>query len=132
MIKGINHIGIVVRDMNATLAFMEKAFGACEIKRISSKESGQTSCLITICNDKFEIMEPIGNSGVIAKYLQTHGEGFHHISLETDDLDEDCEKLDKQGIKILGKTATNDFRIAFTHPKTTGGVLYEIVQFTEK
>ena len=89
MFKGINHIGIVVKDIDATLEFMEKAFGAREIRRMSIPEAGQISCMLAIGDDEFELMEPIGDSGVVGKFLASHGEGLHHISLKTDDLDND-------------------------------------------
>lgn len=122
MIKKVNHIGFAVHSIDATLEMLKKNFGAVEIGRMEYPAMGQTSCLVAVGESKYELMEPLGEQGVVPKYLSTHGEGFHHISLLTDDLDGDCEKLEAAGTKIVAKVGDT----AFTHPKSTGGVVYEI------
>ena len=122
MITGINHVGMVVKNIDETLKLLSALFGAKEIGRKSFPELGQTSCLVSIGNSKYELMEPIGTEGVVPKFLAKYGEGFHHISLLSDNLAADCDNMEKQGVKMLGRSA----EIAFTHPKYTGGILYEI------
>lgn len=132
MITGLNHIGIAVQSIDETVAFFESAFGARVITRESFPEAGQTSCLVTIGNDNFELMEPLGEGGVVRKYLESKGEGFHHISLISDDLESDCKRMAQQGIRIVGKSQSGNLRVAFTHPKSTGGIVYEISQTIEQ
>jgi methylmalonyl-CoA epimerase len=122
MITGIDHIGLAVKSIDATLELMKGLFGAEEIGRKAYPELGQTSCLVAIGNSRLELMEPIGAEGVIPKFLGERGEGFHHISLRTDDLEADCTDFEQKGVKLLGKSE----EVAFIHPKTTGGILYEI------
>ena len=129
MIKGINHIGVVVKNIDETVEFFKEAFGAEEVERISFPEVGQVSCLLKIGRDYFELMEPLGTGGVVAKYLAEKGEGLHHISLLSDNLEEDCEHLEKQGVRIVGKASEGSLEVAFTHPKTTGGILYEVAEY---
>jgi methylmalonyl-CoA/ethylmalonyl-CoA epimerase len=128
MIKGINHIGLAVKSIDETLQFLKEAYGAEELERHSFPEIGQVSSLVRIGKDHFELMEPFG-AGVVAKFLEEKGEGFHHISLLSDNLQEDCEHLEKQGVKIIGKTLEGPFKVAFTHPKTTRGIIYEIAEY---
>lgn len=130
MIKGINHIGMVVKSIDEALEFLKNAYGAEEVERRAFPEVGQVSCLVRIGNDNFELMEPLGEKGgVVAKFLAEKGEGFHHISLISDNVDEDCERLEKQGVVIFGKATVGNLKGAFTHPKTTKGVLYELTEF---
>ncbi|HHY13811.1 MAG TPA: hypothetical protein GX526_04130 [Thermoanaerobacterales bacterium] len=125
MITGISHIGIVVKDIEKTIEALSRIMNVKEIYRKAFPEMGQTSVIIKVGDrgDKFELMEPIGDKGVVPEFLEKYGEGLHHISLDSDNLEEDCALLEKQNIKIIGKAKG----IAFTHPKTTGGVLYEII-----
>jgi len=122
MITGINHVGLVVKNIDDYLKLLSDLFGAKEIGRRSYPELGQTSCLVAIGDSKYELMEPIGTEGVVPKFLEKNGEGFHHISLLSNDLDADCANFEKNGARIL----TRDDNMAFLHPKTTGGILYEI------
>lgn len=124
MITGIYHIGLVVKSIDETLELLSGVFGAKEIGRRSYPDLGQTSCLVSIGDSKYELMEPIGTEGVVPKFLAEKGEGFHHISLLSDDLDADCADFEEKGVKILGRSD----KVAFTHPKTTGGILYEITE----
>lgn len=126
MIKGINHIGICVKSLEDTLPFLENMIGAKVLKTVRFEEAGQTSCEIQFGDSRYELMEPIGDKGVVGKFIEKHGEGFHHISLLSDDFDADVAHMKEMGIKIIGISESDGMRYAFTHPKTTGGVLYEI------
>lgn len=126
MIKGINHIGLCVRNLDETVPFLEKMMGAKVLQTVRFEEAGQISCEIQFGDSKYELMEPIGTEGVAGKFLEKNGEGFHHISILSDDFDADIAHMKEMGIKIIGISETGGMRYAFTHPKTTGGVLYEI------
>ena len=71
-------------------------------------------------------MEPVPGveKSTVRKYLDTHGEGFHHLSFKSDNLSEDIERMKGEGVKIIGE----GFPIVFTHPKTTGGTVLEITE----
>ena len=124
MITGINHVGLVVKNIDDTLLLLTSLFGAREIGRRTYPDLGQTSSLVAIGDSKHELMEPTGTEGVVPKFLDKYGEGFHHISLLSDNLNADCDHLEKQGVTILSRSD----KMAFTHPKTTGGILYEIAE----
>lgn len=130
MIKGLNHIGIVVRDIDGTMALLSRIFGAKEIGRKTFADLGQTSALVRIGDFQIELMEPYGDEGVVPAFLKRRGEGLHHISLITDDIDEEDEHLAENGINVIGKApkGIKEDRVMFTHPKQTKGVVFEIVE----
>jgi methylmalonyl-CoA epimerase len=125
MITGVNHIGLAVRSIDETLRKWAVQFGAEEAGRCEYPALGQTSALVRIGESYFELMEPLGTEGVIPSFLERHGEGLHHISLHSDDLEGDCRRLEETGVRILGRPGDP---VMFTHPKTTAGVVYEITE----
>ena len=125
MIKGINHIGICVNSLDETLLFLKEMMGAEVLKTVSFPEAGQTSCEVRFGDSRYELMEATGE-GVVKKYLEKHGQGYHHISLLSDDFDADVAHLQSMGIRIISVSESDGMRYAFTHPKDTLGVLYEI------
>jgi methylmalonyl-CoA epimerase len=134
MIKGLNHIGIVVRSIDDTLATLSAAFGAVDVSpdgRKSFPQIGQTSALVKIGDFTLELMEPYGDvKGTCTKYLERHGEGLHHISLITDDIDAEDEHLAANGIHVLAKApkGIKADRVMFTHPKETASIVFEITE----
>ena len=130
MFIGVNHIGLVVQDIDKWSEFLAKAFGAEEVARIDLPDRGQCSCIMALDGKNvFELMAPIGEGGVVGKYLKTRGEGIHHISLKTNDLDADEARLTEAGVTVFGKADVEGQMIAFTHPKTSMGVLFELAEF---
>ena len=130
MIKGLNHIGIVVKNIDETMRLFSRTFGAEEIGRKTFPDLGQTSALIRIGDFKIELMEPYGNEGVVPNFIRKRGEGLHHISLICDDIDAEDEHLAKNGVNVMGKApkGIKADRVMFTHPKQTGGIVFEIVE----
>lgn len=137
MIKGLYHVGVVVKSIDATLETLRNAVGAVEIGaegRKSFPRIGQTSALVRIGDFTLELMEPYGDvKGTVSKFLEKRGEGLHHISLLSDDLDGDDEHLKSVGINVLGKTPKDveSDRVMFTHPKESAGIVFEITQLKE-
>lgn len=131
MIKEVLHIGFAVKSIDETMAVLSRAFGAVEIGRREIPAIGQTSALVSIGDTKYELMEPLGEEGVVPKFIAKYGEGFHHISFLTDNIDEECENMQKNGVKVLNKTVGDGKTKFFTHPKTTGGVIYEISELPD-
>lgn len=130
MIKGLNHIGIVVKNIDDTVRLLSRAFGAEELKRKTFADLGQTSAIIQIGNFRVELMEPYGDEGVVPNFLKKRGEGLHHISVITDDIDAEDEHLAKNGVNVMGKApkGIKTDRVMFTHPKQTKGIVFEIVE----
>jgi methylmalonyl-CoA epimerase len=125
MITGVNHIGLVVKSIDETLERWALQFGAREIGRREFPDLGQTSALVGIGESRFELMEPLGTEGVVPSFLEKHGEGLHHISLHSDDFHEDCGRLEQTGVRTIGIPGEP---VMFTHPRTTNGVVFEIME----
>lgn len=128
MIKGINHLGIAVKSIDETLAFLKEAFGAEEISRTEFPELKQVSSIVALGDGKFELMEPTGPDGVVGRFLEAKGGGLHHISLLCDDIKETCQELEGMGLQIIGKMLEGPVKVAFIHPKSAKGLLFEIAQ----
>jgi len=126
MIRGINHVGIVVKSIDEMLTLLGEAFGAEEIQRMEVPMMKQISSIVRIGDDCFELMEPTGPEGPAGSFLEAKGGGLHHISLLCDDVEVLCDKLESQGLKIISKVLEGPFRVAFLHPKSGKGVLYEL------
>lgn len=129
MIEKVKHIGVAVHSIDQTMELWSQIFGAVELKRASFEIVGQTSALVQIGNTYIELMEPLEGAerSTVRKYLETHGEGIHHLSLKSDDLAGEIENLGKHGVKVLGAGQP----VVFTHPKTSGGVVYEITEMED-
>ena len=85
MIKGINHVGIVVKNIDEVLSLLREAFGAEEIQRMEIPPMKQISSIVKIGEDCFELMEPTGPDGPAGSFLEAKGGGLHHVSLLCDD-----------------------------------------------
>jgi len=128
MIKGINHMGIVVKQIDDTLAFLEDAFGAEEVERIEFPQLKQTSSIVSIGDGTFELMEATAADGTAGRFLASKGGGLHHISLLCDDVEALCSELEAKGYTIIGKMFDSSPKLAFLHPKSGKGILYELAE----
>jgi methylmalonyl-CoA/ethylmalonyl-CoA epimerase len=128
MIKGINHLGIVVQSVDDVVGFLKESFGAELLDRIEFPELQQVSAIVKIGNGCFELMEPTGPDGAVGKFLETKGGGLHHISLLCDDVDEECDRLEKEGLKVVGRMFEKPRRVGFIHPKSAKGILFELAE----
>jgi methylmalonyl-CoA epimerase len=128
MIRGINHVGIVVKSTDEVVEFLRTTFGAKEIKRVEFPELKQISSIVRIGDGCFELMEPTGPDGAAGKFLETKGGGLHHISLLCDDVAATCEELEAKGLKVVGKMFERPRKIAFIHPKSAKGILIELAE----
>lgn len=126
MIKGINHIGIVVKNIEEVVSFLRETFGAEEIGRMEIPAMKQISAMIKVGESCFELMEPTAPDGKAGSFLESKGGGLHHISLLCDNLEAECNKLESMGAKVIGKLYEGPIRVAFLHPRNGKGVLYEL------
>lgn len=124
MVKSFNHIGICVNSIDTTFAWMEKTMGARMISRTEYPDRHQVSAIVELNDNasRFELMEPIGETGTVADFIAKRGEGIHHISLKVENVEQSCADFEVAGCRMIGKTAG----LAFTHPKTSFGILYEL------
>ncbi len=126
MIKGIDHIGIAVPNIDEMLNFLKESFGAVEYKRTEYPQLKQISSIVTLKGTNFELMQPTGPDGPIGAFIKNSGGGFHHISVFCEDLEKLVGELEGKGLKIIGKMYEGPDRVAFIHPKSAKGLLVEL------
>ena len=127
MIAGIAHVGICVKDSENAVRFFQENFDAVVQERVEYPQMGQVSTYVKLKDGQcFEIMSPIGETGVVADFLEKKGEGFHHLSLKSDSWESVIAEYEEKGYRIVSKGDG----YAFLHPKSAMGILYEICRET--
>ncbi|WP_342662659.1 methylmalonyl-CoA epimerase [Halalkalibacillus halophilus] len=127
----ISHIGIAVKDLESSRKFYEQDLNL-EFEGTEIVESEQVKvAFYKIGESRFELLEPMSPESPIASFIEKRGEGIHHIALDVDDIKERLKHLRDNGIKLIHeepKTGAHNSEIAFLHPKSTNGVLFELCQ----
>lgn len=130
MLKKISHVGIAVHSIEEAAKFYQKL--GLEIESIEVVESQKVKvAFIPIGDVRIELLEPISEDSPVAKYLESKGEGIHHLALEEDDLVSTLNELEKNGIRLIDKKprpGAHKANIAFLHPKSTHGILIELCE----
>ena len=127
MIKKISHLGVVVKSVKEAGRFYSSSLGAAVSAPIDRGDSKVST--VEVGNTMIELFEPVGDKGIFANFLSKRGEGLHHVCFEVADLDSEIDSLKTQGVEIIGTPAQGlEGRIIFLHPKSTHGLLIELVQ----
>ena len=131
----INHIGIAVHDIEAAAKFYTEHLGL-ELSGIDEVASQKVKvAFLPIGEVRLELLQPTSPDSPIAKFLEKNGPGFHHIAYEVDDVTGEVETLLGNEVRMVDQVprgGAHDTLIAFLHPKSSGGVLTELVQETNK
>ena len=128
MIKRVHHIAIAVKNTDEVLETYSKVLG---LKPSNSKEMNQLKLtLIPVGDVEIELVEPTSPETTVAKFIESRGEGIHHICLEVEDIAEELRSLAAKGVELIDKEPRMgvEGRIGFIHPRSTKGVLIELVQ----
>lgn len=131
MIKSINHIGIAVKDIEASSLLFAKLFGIENMHRETVESQKVNIASFKVGDVLIELTAPTDETSPIAKFIKKKGEGIHHIAFESDDINSELEKIKENGFGLINDSAiegAHDMLIAFLHPKSTNGVLMEICQ----
>ena len=130
MIKRVHHIGIAVKDLKASTALFERLLGVKP--RLVEAPCQKVSEAIFKVGEGIEIdlVEPTGPDSTVAKFLETRGEGLHHIAFEVDDINSELKAMEEKGIRLIDKEGREGVagQIGFLHPKSVNGVLVELLQ----
>ncbi len=130
-IKKIDHIGIVVRDIEAALKVYRDALGLELTRAESVPEQAAKIAFLPAGESEIELVEPTTDDGGIARYLAKRGEGVHHLCLEVDDIEAALAQMAAQGMELIDEKprhGSDGQRYAFVHPKSAHGVLIELYE----
>jgi methylmalonyl-CoA epimerase len=135
-VKRIDHVAIVVRELEMALRFYRDTLGIAPSRVIDFPQEGVKIAFLPLGGpggSEIELLEPTDPSGGVARFLEKRGEGLHHLCLEVEDIDEALSELTVAGSAVLDTAPrpTAEGRGIFLHPKGTGGVLLELVQREE-
>jgi len=128
LIKKINHVGIAVKNLDRAVEFFQETYGAKLVGRKKFDDQKMESALISIAEAQFELLASLEPQSIIDKFIESRGEGVHHVSLEVDQFDQVIEEIKAKGLRVISEADTEDFKAAFIHPQSNFGVLTEIVQ----
>ena len=128
MIKKFNHVGIAVKDLDRTVEFFEKTYGAKLLWRKKFDDQKIESAFVSIGEARLELTASLEPESVIAKFIENRGEGIHHVSLEVDEFDQVIKEFKVKGLRVMAEADTKDFKAAFIHPQGNFGVLTEIME----
>ena len=134
MFGEIDHIGIAVEDLDDSVALYRDRLGMREQHRETVEQQGVHAVLLEIGDAHVELISPIGPDGAVARFLERGGPGLHHVAYRTDDIEAAIGRLVASGVRMIDEEPRVGIRgslVAFAHPKSTGGVLTEIVQPAE-
>ncbi|EPH09636.1 methylmalonyl-CoA epimerase [Myroides odoratimimus CCUG 12700] len=129
--RKIEHIGIAVKDLEASNALFEKLFGAPAYKEEAVESEGVKTSFFMNGPNKIELLEATNPDSPIAKFLEKKGEGIHHIAFDVENIEAEMKRLAAEGFTLLNeipKKGADNKLVAFLHPKTTNGVLIELCQ----
>jgi len=130
----IEHLGIAVKNLEASNSLFENLLGVAPYKTEEVKEEGVKTSFFNTGTSKIELLEATMEDSPIAKFIEKRGEGIHHVAFDVTDIQSEVKRLKEAGFTILNETprkgADNKW-VVFLHPKSTNGVLIELCQEME-
>jgi methylmalonyl-CoA/ethylmalonyl-CoA epimerase len=145
LLTRIDHVGIAVRDLDASIGFYEATFGLTVAGRETNEQQGVREAMLHVATclppagsadthgggSYVQLLEPLADDTPVGKFLATRGEGVHHIGYGVADVAAALEQLRGDGVRLVDERPRHGSlgaSIAFLHPKSVGGVLTELVQ----
>jgi methylmalonyl-CoA/ethylmalonyl-CoA epimerase len=127
----IDHIGVAVDDLDAAVALYRDRLGMHEEHRERVEDFGVEAVLLEIGDGHVELLFPLDADTGVGRFLESRGPGLHHVAYLTDDIDSALEFMRAAGFELIDerpRTGIRSSRVAFVHPRSTGGVLTELVE----
>ncbi len=131
MFGRIDHIGVAVEDLDVAIELYEKSFAMTLAHRETVDSQGVEAVLLDVGDGHVELLRPLGPETAVGKFLARKGPGLHHVAYAVDDIDATLQRLAAAGLELIDSEARvgiRGSRVAFLHPRSTGGVLTEIVE----
>lgn len=133
-ITHIEHIGIAVKSIEEQLPYYEGVLGLKCYNVETVEDQKVKTAFFMVGQTKIELLEPTDEESTIAKFIEKRGEGIHHIAYATENVNGALKELEDKGVRLIDREArggAEGLRIAFLHPKSTGGVLTELCEHPE-
>jgi methylmalonyl-CoA/ethylmalonyl-CoA epimerase len=130
----IDHIGVAVEDIDAAIALYEESFEMKLAHRETVESQGVEAVLLDVGDGHVELLRPLSEETAVGKFLARKGPGLHHVAYAVEDIDATLKQVAAAGIELIdteARAGIRDSRVAFLHPRSTGGVLTEIVEPAE-
>lgn len=133
-INKINHVAIAISDVDSSLTFWRDAMGL-KVDHIEDVPSQKASVVfIPVGESEVELVRPTSEDTGVAKFLAERGGGMHHLCFEVDDIIEMLAELKARGVRLINEVPNvlPGRKMAFIHPKSTGGVLVELYEIVKE
>lgn len=127
--KRVDHIAVAVSNLESSLEFYIKQLGLTLIDIETVEEQGVRVAKLDLGNTHIELLEPLSKDSPVGKFIAKRGEGLHHICLGVENIESGLKTLKDCGVRLIDeypKIGAGGAKIAFVHPKSTGGVLLEL------
>ena len=134
MFGRIDHIGVAVDDLDEAIALYEQRLGMPVQHRETVEEQGVEAVLLGVGQSHVELLRPLGPDTAVGRFLERSGPGLHHVAYGTDDIQSALDDVRSAGLQLIDeqpRIGIRGSRVAFLHPKSTGGVLTELVEAAE-
>jgi methylmalonyl-CoA/ethylmalonyl-CoA epimerase len=131
MFGRIDHVGVAVEDLDQAVALYSERLAMPVEHRETVEEQGVEAVLLGVGDSHVELLRPLGPETAVARFLDRNGPGLHHVAYGTDDIDSALDAVRAAGLRLIDeqpRTGIRNSRVAFVHPKSTGGVLTELVE----
>jgi methylmalonyl-CoA/ethylmalonyl-CoA epimerase len=130
----MDHIGVAVEDLDDAIQLYEERLGMPLQHRETVEEQGVEAVLLGVGESHVELLRPLSPDTAVGRFLARSGPGLHHVAYGTDDIDSALEAIRGAGLRLIDerpRIGIRGSRVAFLHPKSTGGVLTELVEAPE-
>jgi methylmalonyl-CoA epimerase len=127
----IDHVGVAVSDLDRAVALYEGTFSMPVVHRETLEEQGVEAVLLDVGDGHVELLAPLGPETVVGRFVAKRGEGLHHVAYRVGDIDATLDSLTAAGVELIdakARVGIRNSRVAFLHPRSTGGVLTELVE----
>jgi len=132
MFVGVDHVGVAVKNLDEAIALYRDVLGfRLEDVHILTERKVRVAFLSTGGETNIELLEPIGGDSSVAKFLESRGEGIQHVAVRVKDIEAVLAELKRKGVTLVDdkpRAGAEGTKIAFVHPKSTKGVLLELVE----
>ena len=126
----IDHVGVAVRDIDAAIGFFQEVFEVPPSEVASLPDQGVRATLIQVGQTRLELLEPMGEDTPVGRFIESRGEGLHHLAFNVSDLPGKLRNMEERGLRLVDREPRVGLsgHIAFIHPRSVFGVLTELVE----